>query len=65
MKINCLSCGYKVDLTDAYDDFEGEVKCFACGAMLEIKTEEGKLKTVRFEKMAPRPSTEEVFERSR
>ena len=65
MKINCLSCGYKVDLTDAYDDFEGEVKCFACGAMLEIKTEEGKLKTVRFEKMAPRPSTEEVFQRSR
>ena len=65
MKINCLSCGYKVDLTDAYDDFEGEVKCFACGAMLEIKTEEGKLKTVRFEKRAPRPSTEEVFQRSR
>jgi len=65
MKINCLSCGHKVDLADAYDDFEGEVKCFACGALLEIKTEEGKLKTVRFVKMAPRPSTEEVFQRSR
>jgi len=65
MKINCLSCGHKVDLADAYDDFEGEVKCFACGAILEIKTEEGNVKTVRFVKMAPRPSTEEVFQRSR
>jgi len=65
MKINCLSCGHKVDLADAYDDFEGEVKCFACGAILEIKTEAGNVKTVRTVKMAPRPSTEEVFQRSR
>ncbi len=65
MKINCLCCGHKVDLDDAYDDYEGQVKCFACSAILEIKTEEGKLKTVRFVKMAPRPSTEEVFQRSR
>jgi hypothetical protein len=55
MKINCLSCGHKVELDDAYDDFEGLVKCFACTALLEIKTEEGRLKTVRFVKMVPRP----------
>ena len=61
MKINCLSCGHKVDLDDAYDDYEGEVKCFACGAILEIKTEEGNVKTVQFVKIIPRPSTEEVF----
>lgn len=34
MKINCLSCGHKVELDDAYDDFEGLVKCFACTALL-------------------------------
>ena len=61
MKINCLSCGHKVVLDDAYDDYEGQVKCFACGAMLEIKTEEGNVKTVQFVKIIPRPSTEEVF----
>ena len=65
MKINCLSCGHKVDLGDAYDDFEGEVKCYACSAILEIRTEEGNVKTARFVKMAPRPSIEEVFQRSR
>ena len=65
MKINCLSCGHKGDLDDAYDDFEGEVKCFACSAILEIKTEEGNVKAVQFVKIVPRPATEEVFERSR
>jgi ribosomal protein S27E len=55
MKINCLACGHKVDLDDVYDDFEGQVKCFACTALLEIKTEEGKLKSVQFVKLVPRP----------
>ncbi len=46
MKINCLSCGFKVDLDDTYDDFEGPIKCL-CGALLEIRTEEGMLKGIR------------------
>ncbi len=64
MKINCLSCGHQVVLDDAYDNYEGLVKCFACGAMLEIKTDEGNLKRVRFVSMVSRPSTEEVFARA-
>ncbi len=46
MKIICLSCGHKVDLGDAYDDYAGQVKCATCGAVLEIKTEEGGLRSV-------------------
>jgi hypothetical protein len=46
MKINCLSCGFKVDLDDSYDDFEGPIKCI-CGALLEIRTDEGALKFIR------------------
>jgi hypothetical protein len=46
MKINCLACGHKVELDDAYDDFEGQVKCL-CRTMLEIRTEDGKLKNIR------------------
>ncbi len=64
MKINCLACGHKFELDQAYDDYEGQVKCYICGALLEIKTEEGKLKSLKFLKMA-RPSVEEAFERSR
>ena len=65
MKINCLSCGHRVDLADAYDDYEGEVKCFACSAILDIKTHEGNIRAVKFVKLVPRPSVEEVFERVR
>jgi hypothetical protein len=46
MKINCLSCGHKVDLGDAYGDYAGPVKCMVCGVILQIKTEEESVKTV-------------------
>ncbi len=46
MKVNCLSCGHTVDLRDGYDDYEGQVKCFACGALLNIRTRDGQIKWV-------------------
>jgi hypothetical protein len=46
MKIICLSCGHKVDLGDAYDDYAGQVKCVACGAVLEIATDTANLRSV-------------------
>lgn len=46
MKLNCLSCGHSVDLRDAYDDYEGSVKCCICGAVLRIRTEDGQVKGV-------------------
>ena len=58
MKINCLSCGFKVDLDDMYDDFEGPIKCL-CGALLEVRIEEGMLKGIKLaeplSRSAPRP----------
>ena len=46
MKVICLSCGHKVDLGDAYDNYAGQVRCVACGAILEIRTETGDLRAV-------------------
>jgi hypothetical protein len=54
MKINCLSCGFKVDLDDMYDDFEGPIKCL-CGALLEIRIEEGLLKAIKLAEPLSRP----------
>jgi len=48
MKMNCLSCGHVVDLRDSYDDYEGQIKCFVCGALLSIRTENGQVKSVQF-----------------
>jgi hypothetical protein len=60
MKINGLSCGHKVDLDDAYDDDEGAVKGFACGAVLHIKTQGGCLESVNLAAAVPRRSLEHV-----
>jgi len=66
IKVNCLCCGHNVDLDEGtYADYQGQIKCFACGAILEVKTEEGTLNSVKFVKHVPRPSIEETFERTR
>ena len=46
MKVNCLSCGHNLVLDDAYNDFEGLFKCYVCGALLEVTTNDGKIKSV-------------------
>jgi ribosomal protein S27E len=43
MKMKCLGCGHNVDLDNNY---QGKVKCFACGAILAVKIEEGNLKSL-------------------
>ncbi len=60
MRVNCLTCGHMVDLGDNYDDYEGPVKCFVCRATLEIRTEEGKLKTLNLVKDVRPSPVEEV-----
>jgi hypothetical protein len=64
MKINCLGCGFKVDLAGAYDNYVGQIKCFACGAIMEIATQEGDIRAVSPVTEAPLSSAEEFFERS-
>ena len=54
MKVNCLSCGHTIDLEDeTYSDYDGAIKCYACGAIVEVKLVEGHLKSVR---LPERPS---------
>jgi hypothetical protein len=48
MKINCLSCGHTIDLDDAYCDYEGQVKCYTCSALLEVKLVDCAIKAVKF-----------------
>jgi hypothetical protein len=64
MKINCLGCGFKIDLSGGYDDFIGPIKCFTCGAIMEIATQGGSLRTVRPLAEAPLTVAEELFELS-
>ena len=61
MKVNCLSCGHIVDLRDSYDDYQGQIKCFTCGALLAIRTEDGEIKSV--EHLSGRPQSSESVTR--
>ena len=61
MRLNCLSCGYTVDLDNAYWDYDGQFKCVVCGAVINIKTEEGKLKSASVAKAGQRPSEKRAF----
>ena len=63
MKINCLACGHNVELGEVYDDYEGQVKCYICGALLAIKTEGGNIKSLEFLKIV-RPSVRHASDRS-
>jgi len=53
MKINCISCGHNISLDPAYEDFSGLVKCYVCGALLEIITSKGHLRSVSLPSMRP------------
>ncbi|MDX2148866.1 MAG: hypothetical protein SFZ23_15230 [Planctomycetota bacterium] len=48
MHINCISCGHRFDLGKSYDDYEGLVRCSTCRTLLDIRTQDGDVKTVRF-----------------
>lgn len=57
MKVNCLSCGHNLALDDAYDDFQGPYKCYVCGTLLELITNEGQVKSVNLVEAKPQPKT--------
>ncbi len=46
MNVNCLSCGHLLDLRDAYDNYQGPVRCFICGSLLGLHSEDGQVKSV-------------------
>jgi len=61
MKINCLHCGHKVNLGDAYDDYRGQVKCFVCGGLLLIRSTHAALRSVSVVARVGRVPREEVL----
>ena len=63
IKLRCLGCGHVMELDEAYEDYEGEVRCWGCTALLDVKLQESKLKTMSFVRFT-RPSAEEALERS-
>ncbi|MDS4059777.1 MAG: hypothetical protein RKP73_14590 [Candidatus Contendobacter sp.] len=47
MKINCISCGHDIHLDDNYDNYEGAIRCWVCSSMLDIRVEDGSIRSVK------------------
>jgi hypothetical protein len=47
IKLNCLACGHQMELSEAYEDYQGEVRCWVCRTVLEVALREGKLRSIR------------------
>jgi hypothetical protein len=47
IKLNCLVCGFSMELSDAYEDYHGEIRCWGCHGVLEVTIQEAKLKAMR------------------
>lgn len=47
IKLNCLSCGHPIELDEAYEDYQGEVRCWGCRAVVEVTLHEGKLQSMK------------------
>lgn len=58
MKVICISCGHGLPLDEAYDDFGGLIRCYVCGALMEIKMSDGKLQTLRLPDLSAKPCRE-------
>jgi hypothetical protein len=55
MKINCPACGHSIELDQAYDDYEGQIRCWVCRGVFEIRTVDGCVKAVRNCELVPAP----------
>lgn len=46
IKVNCLECGHPMDLSESYEDYEGEVRCWGCRTVMKVALREGKLQSM-------------------
>lgn len=46
MKINCINCDREVDLDHpVFEEYQGPVKCFHCGTVMDVDIAEGLLQS--------------------
>jgi transcription elongation factor Elf1 len=55
MKINCPACGHSIELSEAYDDYEGPIRCWVCRAVFEVRIEDGCVKAARTRELTASP----------
>ncbi len=55
IKLNCISCGHLMELGDAYEDYQGEVRCWGCQALVSVTLHDGKLQNMSLSSKSEAP----------
>ena len=53
IKLNCLSCGHLMVLGEAYESYQGEIRCWGCRATLDVTLVEGRLHSMKLHEERP------------
>jgi uncharacterized Zn finger protein len=62
MRIDCNHCDYELNLDHkVFQNYEGPIKCFCCGTVMDIKAKQGKLDVITSSSLLPPHSTKRVF----
>ncbi len=47
IKLSCISCGHTQDLSDAYENYQGQIRCWGCSTALDVSIIEGRLQSMQ------------------
>ena len=47
IKLNCISCGHVQELSEAYENYQGQIRCWGCSATLDVSLVDGKLQSMQ------------------
>ena len=52
MLIHCMHCGHSIELSVAYNEYHGPLRCVVCKALMTVRIEDGQLRSM--ESAAPK-----------
>ena len=55
MLIHCIYCGHSIELSNAYQDYEGPLRCMVCKGLMMVYLEEGELRSMEAAPKAAAP----------
>lgn len=68
IKLNCISCGHVQELSEAYENYQGQIRCWGCNTTLDVSLLDGKLQAMQLHDptlvrvMVPLPPPEPMVE---
>jgi hypothetical protein len=56
MRIQCMYCGHSIELSPAYEEYKGPLRCVVCKNLMMVRIEDGQLRSMEVEPKAAAPA---------